>query len=105
MKLINYPQYNLDYERVFGCVIGGRIVMTGSEWPDAIRYLRSSKVKKQFLPSYPWTNTMLLEDIYRKVSIKNGYAINIRVPMTRELADKFGLKNYKKRNYVIEVIN
>jgi peptidoglycan hydrolase-like amidase len=99
MKVINYKY---GYIPRFSCSISGKIAMTNDEWQNASRYLRSKSVMRSFLPSYPWTNTMLIEDIERKVSTKSGYRINIRVPMTEKLAQHYHLK-IKRANYMIEV--
>jgi hypothetical protein len=102
MKLINY---NYRYNNTFNCSVHGKIVMSPEEWNEALKYLKSTKVKKSFLPSYPWTNTNLLLDIDRKIKTKWGYLINIRVPMTEKLVNKYNLTNHKRGNYVILITN
>jgi len=102
MKLINY---NYGYNNTFNCSIHGKIVMTPEEWQEALKYLKSAKVKKSFLPSYPWTNYNLLEDINRTIKTKWGHLINIRVPMTEKLVAHYNLDNYKRGNYVILITN
>jgi len=103
MKLVNH--INNNYLYLFDCVVRGKIILTSEEWKKSLKYLKSNKVKKQFLPSYPWTNTMLLEDIDNKLKVKDGYLINIRVPMTRILVDYLKLNRYKQQNYVIMILN
>lgn len=100
MKLINYN---------YGGIVGhdtyyrGKIQMTEAEWIDAFKYLRSYKVQKSFLPSYPWTNTQLIEDAERSHPYRKNRVIAIRVPMTEKLVEKYGLKGYKRVNYFIEI--
>lgn len=101
MKLINY---NYGYYNTFNCTIHGKIQMTEAEWREALKYLKSAKVKKSFLPSYPHTNHMLLEDICRNVLAKKGYLINIRVSMTEKLVSKYDLPRYKRGNYMLQII-
>lgn len=107
MKLINYNYGTAMYPVDTDTHYRGKILMTYDEWKEAYKYLRSYKVQKSFLPSYPWTNTRLVEDAEdpkRQRSIKgNAYRIAIRVPMTEKLVQKYGLKGYKRNNYFIEV--
>lgn len=106
MQIINYPQYSYEIERKFGCFIHGKIVVTKSEWQSIIKYLQSAKVKKSFLPSYPWTNTVLKEDLQRSITVKKGTIYNIRVPMTEKAVEKFAPNNnkLKKANYIFLVL-
>lgn len=101
MKIINY---NYGYNNTFNCSIHGKIVVTEKEWQEILKYLKSAKVKKSFLPSYPWTNSMLLEDIKRIIPIKRGELVNIRVPMTEKIVDKYNLKKYKRGNYMFLIV-
>lgn len=77
--------------------------MTPYEWTEAQKYLTSPAVKRSFMPSYPWTNEMLVEDMERKIEHYKGTRIAIRVPMTEKLVERYGLKGYKRVNYFIEI--
>lgn len=98
MKLINYKY---GYYNTFGCSIHGKIIMTQKEWQNAYKYLTSSNVKKSFLPSYPHYNSLITEDIKRQVKTKDGYLINIRVPMTEKLVNHYNIPRYKRGNYML----
>ena len=100
MRLINYKY---GYNNTFNCSIHGKIILSTKEWSDVLKYFRSPQVKKSFLPSYPWTNSILLEDTKRKIQTKDGYIINIRVPMTEKLATRYKLNNYKRGNYMLNI--
>lgn len=100
MKLINY---NYGYYPVFTCSIHGKIVMTSKEWSKARLFLL--KGARRWLPSYPWTRKVLLEDEKRTMPTRDGsYLINIRVPATEALARKYDLKRYKRANYMLEIV-
>lgn len=102
MKLINYnygsvlPKSSTHYR--------GKIVMTEAEWKEALKYLKSKKVSNSFMPSYPWVNSLFLEDIARAVETKTGRIFTVRTSMTEKLAEKYQLPRYKRQNYFIEIV-
>lgn len=105
MKLINYNYGAVMYPD--STHYRGKIRMTYDEWKDAYKYLRSSKVQKSLLPSYPWTKELLVEDAENPKNQRstkgNAYRIAIRVPMTKKIVEKYALKGYKRHNYFIEI--
>lgn len=101
MKLINYNYGAVMYPD--STHYRGKILMTQDEWLNAYKYLTSAKVKKLFLPSYPWTNSQLITDIGDKRISKKEILIAIRVPMTEKIIEHFGLKGYKRVNYFIQI--
>jgi hypothetical protein len=71
--------------------------MTPKEWLKARKYLF-----KKTEAGY-WASGILTEDCNRMIMTKSGYRINIRVPATELLVEKFDLKNYKLGNYQLDV--
>lgn len=105
MKIINYNYGPVLYPD--STHYRGKIIMTQDEWLEAYKYLTSAKVKKSFMPSYPWTNSQFITDAGDKRIINHGafkgILIAIRVPMTEKLVEHFGLKGYKRNNYFIQI--
>ena len=100
MKIINY---NYGYNNFFNCSIHGKIIMTQKELDKAVLFLLRGA--KRWMPSSPWIKEVLKKDLERKVQDKKGYRINIRVPATEVLVEKFGLQDkYKRGNYMLQVI-
>ena len=93
MKIINY---NYGYNNDFDCSIHGKIVMTKKEWEKAKSYLLKA-VKDSF-----WKN-LLKEDISRTIETKEGKLLNIRVPSTEKLVERFKTtgRNYKQGRYIL----
>jgi hypothetical protein len=96
MKLINYYY---GYNPIFECSIHGKIVMTAKEWKDAYNFLkRTKKIDSYF-------KKVLTEDVERTIPTRNGsYLLNVRVSATEVLVEKYNLSNYKRGNYMIEVV-
>lgn len=92
MRLVNYK-----YGYLFDCSIHGKIVMTKGEWEKVKTYLMRA-TKDIF-----WKG-VLLQDFTRSKDYKNGKIYNVRVTATEKLVKKFGLKRYKRGNYMIEVV-
>ena len=102
MKLINY---NYGYVSEFACSIHGKIIMTKQEFDKAVKYLLHPKVKNCYFGDYGLPKTMFKQDLNRTIPTRNGsYLLNIRVGATELLARKFELKNYKRANYMLEVV-
>lgn len=99
MKLINYKR---GYNNTFDCSIHGTIKMTMGEWKQAEHYLINDADTIRKDHSY-FNSQLLKEDVQRRIKIKNGFLINIRVSATEALVKQFNLKNYKRGNYQIEV--
>jgi hypothetical protein len=72
--------------------------MNKKEWQKALLFLLRGS--KRWLPSYPF----LKEDINRKIKTKKSEIINIRVPATEAIAEKYRLTKYKRGNYIIEIV-
>lgn len=99
MKLINYKY---GYFQEFTCSIHGKIRMTYREWKKARTYLLANYLKRKsdrsfFLP-------ILRQDIERRINTKKSFIINIRVTATEQLVNHFKVKNYKRGNYILEII-
>lgn len=100
MKIVNY---NYGYFPIFNCSIHGKIVMTSKEWKEAYCFLLRGQ--KRWLPSYPWVAKILKEDEKRSIPTRKGsYLINIRVPATEALVERYKLHGYKRGNYMLEII-
>lgn len=103
MKLIN--RENTYYAYQFSCSLGGKIVMTRQEWKDAAAYLKKTHKLHDGTGTYlSFYRQLLKRDIARAVPHGKATWYNIRVPATALLAKRYRLSNYKRRNYVIEVI-
>lgn len=94
MKLINY-----NYGYLFDCSIHGKITMTYREWTEAMKYLYSVLKKEE---DY-FKLDIFIDDVNRRIPIKGGFLINVRVSLTYMLVKKYGLKRYKPNNYMLEV--
>lgn len=101
MKLINY---RYGYSNFFDCSLHGKIIVTSTEW---------EKVKKFLLKTQKWIDDsgyvgfykkILREDLKRIQKVKSGFRCSIRVSATQGIAEQFGLKKYKRGNYVFEVV-
>jgi hypothetical protein len=77
--------------------------MSKKEFTEALLFLKRGA--KRWLPSYPWVIGVLKEDIKRTIPVKGGYLVNIRVPATEVIAEKYNLTNYKRGNFMILVMN
>lgn len=98
MKLINYK-----YGYLFNCSIHGKIKMTPEELEQVVKYLRHNKVQHTYFAKTGFTQAIFENDLKRTMPIKGGYLINIRVGATELLVKKFGLKGYKRGNYMLEI--
>ena len=98
MKLINR---DLGYIPLFDCSIHGKILMTAEEWEKARKYLLGGGER---WPHEPWIMPQIRADEKRMLVTRRGYMINVRVPATVALVEKFELENYKPGNYAIEII-
>jgi hypothetical protein len=100
MKLTNYKRQH----NYFDCSIHGTIKMTGKEWAEVCAWLMS---RRKLFDSYggDFMKKIFIEDTNRQIKIKEGKLINIRVIATEALAEKWGLKNYKRGNYQILILN
>lgn len=94
MKLVNYKR---GYNNIFDCSIHGTIYMNSYEFTKIVLYIQ--KYKRYF------SRSLFEGDINRKIHIKNGYMVNIRVNATEALAKHWGLKNYKRGNYQLCIKN
>lgn len=88
MKITNYNRGYIDF---FNCVIHGKIVVSNEEWGKIQKYA----FKYAYNPS----------DFLRFKSVKGGRLYDLRITTTEKIVKHFGLKNYKKGNYLIEVLN
>lgn len=95
MKVINY---NYGYYPQFSCTIHGKIVVRQDEWKKMIKYL----LHPRLVLYYSTSKTMLKEDLARRIPVKGGYLVNVRVYATEKLAKKFGF-NVKRANYMFLV--
>lgn len=102
MKLINYKYGHIPE---FETCINGKIVMTKNEWKSARTYLLRASKSKRFMPSYRWVPQVLREDLKRTIKTQKGFILTIRVHLTECLVTKYNLSNYKRNNYMIEVLN
>lgn len=96
MKLINY---NYGYIERFTCSIHGKIIISEYQWKKAIKYLMNGAVKLY----YSNDKTLLKSDLQRGIETKAGTLFNIRVYATEKIVAKFGIKNYKRGNYMFLV--
>ena len=95
MKLTNYDR---GYVSEFDCVIHGAIYMTRNEYDKVVQFLYRS-IQDDFYTA------LLYRDLARRIHIKNGFRVNVRVPNTAKIVRKFGLTNYKLGNFMLEVKN
>lgn len=102
MKLINY---NYGYNNTFNCSIHGKIIVTPREWKRAIAFLKRTRKWARAYTHVDTYKQLLKEDLERKIEVKKGYYVNIRVPATQGIAEKFKLDKYKRANYVFFVKN
>jgi hypothetical protein len=98
MKLINYKR---GYINKFDCSIHGTIKTNTDEFAEAVVYLM--RTPKMLEYGSEFMRDILKEDLKRKIAIKNGYLVNIRVKATDLIAEKYNLVNYRRGNYMFEV--
>ena len=89
MKLTNY---NRGFNDFFDCSIHGVIKMTQLEFTSVRTWLLRSKA------------LFIKRDLDRILQTKHRYFLNIRISATEKLVKKYNLTNYKRGNYIIEVI-
>lgn len=73
--------------------------MTHIEWYEAMKWLYQElkKADDTFLFD------IAVDDVNRRIPIKGGFRINIRVSLTEKLVKQYDLTKYKQNNYMIEV--
>lgn len=89
----------------FDCVINGKIKMTQAQLDSAVKKLmRSTRWITNGRYYAQGARKLLQSDLKRIVIDSHGRKIiNARVDATRAIAEMYGLKNYKRENYVIEI--
>jgi hypothetical protein len=77
--------------------------MSKNEYREATQRLLRSK--SWYRSYYPWTASLLREDMKNSVSLKSGgFRVALRVTATEAIVKRYSLKRYKRDNYFIDVI-
>ena len=90
----------------FDCVIDGKIVLTRAQFKQALKKLMRSRKWLYSGHDARWYKRYVLKPDSTTRFVQEGKSriYNVRVDATKAIAEMFGLKNYKRQNYVIEVI-
>lgn len=93
---------------MFGCVIKGKIIVSPREWGNIKKHLRRTRKWLYSGHDPKWYKREVLEKDFERFERTSagrivGRLYNIRVYATAEIARKYGLKRYKRQNYMFLV--
>ena len=78
--------------------------MNSKEWTKVYCWLMDND--KLFDPyGGNFNKNIFIEDMKRRIVTVKGHYLNIRVPATEAIAEKYHLKNYKRGNYQLCILH